>query len=86
MLNAARVGIAAEGGHTAVEPGERGAELTEVVIALRKRKVAQAEADALVAHGLRGLPLEAADLARDGPCRNLVGDRPRGGQPCRSHA
>ncbi len=62
---AAGVGLAAETGDAALEVGERGGELAPLEIALRQREVAEAEAEALVAHRLRGLAAERADLAGD---------------------
>ncbi len=59
------VGIAPEGGNAAVEFAQGGAELAVLKTALSEREVAQAEADALVAHGLGRLPLQAANLAGD---------------------
>ena len=55
----------AEGVHPAVELGEHRTEQAELVAVLGQRQMAQAETEAFVAHGLRGLALQRADLAGD---------------------
>jgi hypothetical protein len=80
-IGAARVGLGAQRRDLGLEFAERGRELRVVEAAPREAEVAQAVVDALVAHGLRGLAAEAADLAGNfadhiGDAREiLVGER-----------
>ncbi|OQB95849.1 MAG: hypothetical protein BWX86_01052 [Verrucomicrobia bacterium ADurb.Bin122] len=65
QARAARLGLGAQRGDLCLQLAQGRAQLRVLPAAVREREMAEAVREALVAHGLRGLAAETADLAAD---------------------